>query len=176
LHDRCRKSSGDPRLIDAVFAKEKVDDLFQVSGMERLVDDLRLEELPFREVSVECFVALLKRGHDLVVPLAPELRAVVTEAMPSKLPSARLIVNSNGHTPTRQTVLSKLHALQDRLGLPSRSFHSLRHFFCTTLIRNGASAEAVRVLAGHHDLTVTQRYVHATAADLETAMARLNVN
>ena len=33
--------------------------------------------------------------------------------------------------------------------------------------------EAVRVLAGHSSLTVTERYVHATAADLEAAIAKL---
>jgi site-specific recombinase XerD len=49
----------------------------------------------------------------------------------------------------------------------------LRHYFCSTLIRRGASLEAVRVLAGHGSLSITGGYVHATGKDLEAAVARL---
>jgi site-specific recombinase XerD len=52
----------------------------------------------------------------------------------------------------------------------------LRHYFCSTLIRRGASVEAVRVLAGHNSLMVTQRYVHATGTDLRAAIAKLHGN
>jgi site-specific recombinase XerD len=37
----------------------------------------------------------------------------------------------------------------------------------------GASAEAVRVLAGHSKLEMTQRYARAGAADLRAAIERL---
>lgn len=53
------------------------------------------------------------------------------------------------------------------------SFHQLRHFFCSTLVRDGVSVEAVRVLAGHADLKTTQRYVHASTADLRAAVLTL---
>lgn len=53
------------------------------------------------------------------------------------------------------------------------SFHQLRHSFCSTLVRNGVSVEAVRVLAGHAELKTTQRYVHASAADLKAAVLTL---
>lgn len=94
--------------------------------------------------------------------------------MRRKLPTARIIVNARGKTPSRQAVLTRLKALQARCDLAPRSFHSFRHFFCSTLIRNGASPEAVRVLAGHHNLNVTQRYVHAT--DLQVAIGKLSGN
>jgi len=35
------------------------------------------------------------------------------------------------------------------------SFHQLRHSFCSALVRNGVSVEAVPVLAGHEDLETT---------------------
>jgi site-specific recombinase XerD len=42
-------------------------------------------------------------------------------------------------------------------------------------VRHGASVEAVRMLAGHSKLDVTQRYVHANAADLAAAIAKLPI-
>ena len=53
------------------------------------------------------------------------------------------------------------------------SFHQLRHSFCSALVRNGVSVEAVPVLAGHENLETTQRNVHPSAADLEAAMLTL---
>jgi site-specific recombinase XerD len=101
---------------------------------------------------------------------------ILPAAVRRKLPGARLVVNARGKTPSRQAVLTRLKTLQKLCGLPERSLHSLRHYFCTTLIRRGASVEAVRVLAGHSGLAVTQRYVHATGADLKAAIAKLSGN
>ena len=117
-----------------------------------------------------------KSGHERVVPLAPELRVVLEEAVRRKLPHSRVVVNEHGETPRRQRVLGALKRLEQKLRLREWSFHSLRHYFCTTLIRRGASVEAVRLLAGHSKLDVTQRNVHATADDLRSAIARLPGN
>jgi len=40
-------------------------------------------------------------------------------------------------------------------------------------MRGGASAEAVRVLAGHGSLNVTQLYAHASSSDLRDAIDKL---
>ena len=143
----------------------------EVRGLEvRDVDFARAQLLVRHALSEdECLTP--KSGHERPVPLVPELAAMLEEARKSKLPRARLVVTDAGTTPTRQLVLARLKALQQRHGLPARSFHSLRHFFCSVLIRRGASVEAVRLLAGHSDLATTQRYVHATAGDLKAAMA-----
>jgi len=60
---------------------------------------------------------------------------------------------------------------QVRLGAKRTwSVHALRHAFCSQLVRVGTGVEAVRVLAGHSSTAVTNRYVHANAADLRGAM------
>src|SRR5580658_84862 len=115
-----------------------------------------------------------KSGHERVVPLAPDLRVVLEDAVRLKMPHLRLVMNERGETPTCQRVLGRFKRLERQLGVREWSFHSLRHYFCSTLIRRGASVEAVRLLAGHSKLDVTQRYVRgATADDLRAAIARL---
>jgi integrase len=114
-----------------------------------------------------------KSGDERMVPMAPELAAMLADAVRLKLPAARVVVNREGRTPGRQHVLAALKKLQARHGLPERSFHSLRHAFCSALVRGGASVEAVRLLAGHADLSVTARYLHATGTELRAAIASL---
>jgi hypothetical protein len=97
----------------------------------------------------------------LTTPRARRRR--MTEALRDKLPAARVVLNQSGRTPSRQAVWTELHALLVRHKLPERSFHALRHYFLTALVRGGANLEAVRELAGHSKLHTTQRYVHAIA-------------
>ena len=113
-----------------------------------------------------------KSGHDRAVPVASILRPFLEEALRGKLPKAHVVTTTTGTMPTRQAILTRLNRLEEALGLRAWSFHALRHFFCTTLVRTGASIEAVRVLAGHSALAVTQRYVHATGAELTDAVGR----
>lgn len=145
----------------------------EVRALEVQDVDLAASVLRVRRAFSGASVLTPKSGHERVVPIANELRAVLVEATRAKLPRARLVLNERGHTPSRQNVLTALRRLQDRHELRARSFHSLRHSFCSTLIRRGASVEAVRLLAGHSDLATTQRYVHAEAADLAGAIAKL---
>ena len=52
--------------------------------------------------------------------------------------------------------------------------HILRHTFCSHLAMKGAPARAIQELAGHQDLTTTQRYMHLTPAALEAAIKLLD--
>jgi len=114
-----------------------------------------------------------KSGHEREVPLAAGLEARLREATKDKLPRARVALKEDGQTPGRQEVLYLFKRFLRRAGLKERSFHSLRHYFITELMKCGASAEAVRVLAGHSKLEMTQRYAHAAPADLRAAIDRL---
>jgi len=115
-----------------------------------------------------------KSGDGRVVPLTPELTAHLRPATDGRAAHARVVANEAKETPRRQEVLRTFKRLLRRLGLKERSFHSLRHSFLSRLVRRGASVEAVRILAGHSSLTVTERYVHATAGDLRRAIGLLS--
>jgi site-specific recombinase XerD len=57
---------------------------------------------------------------------------------------------------------------------PTEGIHRLRHTFCSRLADAGAPTEAIRRLARHTTMAVTQRYLHASDATLENAMGLLN--
>jgi site-specific recombinase XerD len=91
-------------------------------------------------------------------------------------PTARVVLNGRGTTPGRANVLAALKALLQRENLQERLFHALRHSFCSFLVRRGASAEVVRLLAGHGDLYTMQGYVHAAGGELKAAIAKFSGN
>lgn len=142
------------------------------------VGDVNLAErlLHVRRAISDTEVVTPKSGKGRTVPIAEPLVAVIAAAIQAKLPRARVVTTATGTTPTRTLVLARLKALAKRHELRERSFHSLRHFFCSELLRSGASVEAVRTLAGHGSLTVTQRYVHASGAELRDAIGRFTGN
>jgi integrase len=114
-----------------------------------------------------------KSGHERHVPMVPQLLDIVTEAIKGRFPKSRIVTTSTGSTPPRQAVLRMFKEHLTRVELRERSFHQLRHFFCSELVRHGVNVEAVRVLAGHSSLAVTARYLHASDADLREAVAKL---
>jgi len=58
--------------------------------------------------------------------------------------------------------------------LQSRGVHVLRHTFCSHLAMRGAPARAIQELAGHRDLSTTQRYMHLSPAALDAAVRLLH--
>ena len=61
-----------------------------------------------------------------------------------------------------------------RAGLHNNGPHMLRHSFCSHLAMRGAPARAIQELAGHADLTTTQRYMHLSPAAIESAIRLLD--
>lgn len=105
------------------------------------------------------------------VPIAAPLLPILRQACAGKLPLARVVTNGHG-TPSRTHLLTVFVALQRRLGFAKVwSFHSLRHYFCSTLVRRGVAVSAVQALAGHENIKVTDRYTHATREDLRAGIA-----
>ena len=51
--------------------------------------------------------------------------------------------------------------------------HILRHSFCSHLAMRGAPVRAIQELAGHKDLSTSQRYMHLSPAAIESAIRLL---
>jgi integrase len=101
-----------------------------------------------------------KDHEDRAIPIAPPLLPILVDACRDKLPKARVVINQAGTSPKRQDLWNDLAALLKRHGLKHRSFHSLRHYWCSALLDRGIPVPVVSRAMGHSDLKTTQRYVH----------------
>ncbi len=54
--------------------------------------------------------------------------------------------------------------------------HILRHTFCSHLAMRGAAPRAIQELAGHSEMSTTQRYMHLSPAAIESAIRLLDGN
>src|SRR4029077_12193427 len=52
--------------------------------------------------------------------------------------------------------------------------HMLRHTFCSHLAMKGVPARAIQELAGHRDLSTTQRYMHLSPSAVDSAIRLLD--
>jgi site-specific recombinase XerD len=74
------------------------------------------------------------------------------------------------------TSMAHLHAkVRSKLGFPAEFvLHFLWHTFCTRLGEVAAEAFLIQWLAGHHSVTVSERYVHPTPESALSAIRRLD--
>jgi site-specific recombinase XerD len=108
------------------------------------------------------------------VPLTTRSRDML-QARRKAAQSLSVFVEGDGR-PMLNTSLAHLHAkVRGALGLPAEFvLHSLRHTFCTRLGEEGTEAFQIRRLAGHHSVTVSERYVHPTPESAVLAIRRLD--
>ena len=62
----------------------------------------------------------------------------------------------------------------ERLGLPIKTFHALRHTFASQLIQRGENVAVVSRLLGHSTIKTTERYIHVVQATKRDVVQSLN--
>ena len=112
-----------------------------------------------------------KSGRLRYVPLTHRLTAALVDHR--HLRSKRVLCQADGSPFTRQIVQNRM-ILAARRANVKKGVHILRHTFCSHLSMRGAPARAIQELAGHADLTMTQRYMHLSPAALEAAIKLLD--
>ena len=113
-----------------------------------------------------------KGGRLRYVPLTRRLAAALAEHR--HLRSTRVLCQDDGAPLTRQIVQTRVMRAARRAGVAQTGVHILRHTFCSHLSMRGAPARAIQELAGHEDLTMTQRYMHLSPAALDAAIRLLD--
>jgi len=83
----------------------------------------------------------------------------------------RVFYRDDGKTISLKILQKWVMAAQRRAELRATGgVHVLRHTFCSHLAMRGAPARAIQELAGHKDLTTTQRYMHLSPAAIKGAI------
>lgn len=72
----------------------------------------------------------------------------------------RLFVSRTGNNLINQTAFFKHKEFLSSIGIPYKKFHTYRHTYITNCIQSGIDIMTVRELAGHSDISMTQKYTH----------------
>jgi integrase len=139
--------------------------------------DLGNRQLCIRRSDWNGQVTTPKGGRLRHVPMTRRLAAALSDHR--HLRSARVLCQDNTEPFTRQIVQTRAMRAARKAGLlhcasgKGGGVHILRHTFCSHLAMRGAPARAIQELAGHMDLTMTQRYMHLSPAALDSAIRLL---
>lgn len=68
----------------------------------------------------------------------------------------------------------RLNRLYEKLGIEQKTFHVLRHTFCTILAEKGIPLKTASILMGHSDISVTAKvYTHVDTAEKRRGIDKL---
>ena len=108
------------------------------------------------------------------VTLTERLKSALTKNR--HLRGDRVLWRDDGREKVTQVLLAKwMSRAQRRAGLKATGgIHILRHTFCSRLAMAGASTKAIQELAGHEQISTTQRYMHLSPAAKSEAISLLD--
>jgi len=109
-----------------------------------------------------------KGGRMATVPTSPQLWAVI-----APMAAGLLVRSSTGLAMTPQRLTQTQGRVWDRIGQPHQHLHRFRHWFATTLLRNGADIRTVQELMRHASITSTQGYTAVVPAQRQAAVRLL---
>jgi integrase len=134
--------------------------------------DLTKRQLCVEQSDWEGYVTTPKGGRLRYVPLTRRL----AEALRTHrhLLGPLVVCTDNGRPLSQRVVQGYVRRAARRAGLQHGGVHVLRHTFCSHLAMRGAPARAIQELAGHQDLSTTQRYMHLSPAAIEGAIRLLD--
>jgi len=134
--------------------------------------DLSKRQLRVERSEWKGHVTVPKRGRLRYVPLTARLTCALRESR--HLRSRRVVCQADGSPLSWWMVRDHVDRAARRAKLLTSGVHRLRHSFCSHLAMRGAPARAIQELAGHQDLTTTQRYMHLSRTAIEGAIRLLD--
>jgi integrase len=134
--------------------------------------DLTKELLCVERSDWKGHVTSTKGGRLRYVPMTYRLAAALKAHR--HLRGARVLCEGDGRPLSQKVMQCLVRRAAKRAGLKNEGIHVLRHSFCSHLAMKGAPARAIQELAGHKDLSTTQRYMHLSPAATFNAIRLLD--
>ena len=134
--------------------------------------DLATRQLCVQRSSWNGHVTAPKGGRLRYIPLTVRLAKALRDHR--QLRSPLVLCDEHGEALHRRAVLTWVRRAARRGKVQDSGVHVLRHTFCSHLAMRGAPAGAIQELAGHQDLSTTQRYMHLSPAAIEGAIRLLD--
>jgi integrase len=147
--------------------------LGEIVALEWVDVDLQARRLIVQRSDWCGHVTVPKGGRSRRLPMTQRLTNALKAAR--HLRSPRVLCLPDGTPITRDRVIKAIRGAQRVAGVPVAGVHVLRHTFCSHLAMRGAPARAIQELAGHADLSTTQRYMHLSPAATEDAIRLLEL-
>jgi len=144
--------------------------LGEIVGLEWRDIDLSARRLTVQRSDWLGHVTAPKSGRLRRLPMTQRLTQALKQAR--HLRSDRVLCLPDGSPITRDRVIKAIRSAQHAAGV-AEGPHVLRHTFLSHLAMRGAPARAIQELAGHADLSTTQRYMHLSPAATEDAIRLL---
>jgi integrase len=133
--------------------------------------DLEKRQLRIERSDWKGQVTSTKGGRVRFVPMTVRLASALRQHR--HLRGRRVLVQGTGEPVTQKIVQVSIRRAA-RSAYVKEGVHILRHTFCSHLAMRGAPARAIQELAGHQDLSTTQRYMHLSPAAIEGAIRLLD--
>ncbi len=112
-----------------------------------------------------------KGGRSRRVPMTKRLASALQRHR--HLRSNLVLCHADG-SPLNEKDVQRLVRLSARgADLENQGVHILRHTFCSHLAMRGAPARAIQEVAGHRNLSTTERYMHLSPAAVDAAIRLL---
>jgi integrase len=142
----------------------------EIMALEWSNVDLKKRQLCVAQSEWKGHVTAPKGGRLRYVPLTRRL----AEALNGErhLRSPRVLCDREGKPATQKLVQVATRRAARKANVRP-GVHILRHTFCSHLAMRGAPARAIQELAGHQDLSTTQRYMHLSPAAIDAAIRLL---
>lgn len=146
--------------------------LGEIVAIEWTDIDLARRRLTVQRSDWRGHVTAPKSGRSRCLPMTQRLAAALKAFR--HLRSPRVFCLFDGSPIGRDVVIKAIRGAERVAGLTQAGVHILRHTFCSHLAMKGAPARAIQELAGHADLTTTQRYMHLSPAATDDAIRLLD--
>lgn len=146
----------------------------EIIALEQSDIDFKRGYLVVRRSEWEGHLTVPKSGRERKVTLTARLKAALLRNR--HLRGDRVLWRDDGREKVTQVLLAKwMSRVQRRAGVKvTGGIHILRHTFCSRLAMAGASTKAIQELAGHEQISTTQRYMHLSPAAKNEAISLLD--